>query len=278
MSVGSVAVRPTLAVWKFASCDGCQLSLLDLEPELLALTRAVRIAHFTEMSRAHVSGPYDISLVEGSITTEDDVARILEVREQSRYLVTIGACAATGGIQALRNFVEPGEYASMVYAHPDYLRSLDTSTPISAHVPVDYELRGCPIDRFQLLEVILALLAHRRPIVATHSVCQECKARGTVCLAVSGETVCLGPVTRAGCDALCPSVGRGCFGCFGPSEGANVDSLTNWLRARGHSDVTLARLLQTFNAAAPAFRDGATNLVSTKVMLGEKPGTRKETS
>jgi coenzyme F420-reducing hydrogenase gamma subunit len=278
MSVSAVVARPSLAVWKFASCDGCQLSLLDLEPELLALTQAVRIAHFTEMTRAHVSGPYDVSLVEGSITTNDDIARILEVREQSRYLVTIGACAATGGIQALRNFVEPGEYASMVYAHPEYLRSLDTSTPVSAHVAVDYELRGCPIDRYQLLEVILAFLAHRRPIVATHSVCQECKARGTVCLAVSGESACLGPVTRAGCNALCPSVGRGCFGCFGPSEGANVDSLTNWLRSRGHSEVTLARLLQTFNAAAPAFREGATHLGSTKVTLGEKPRTRKEPS
>ena len=188
------------------------------------------------MTRAHVEGPYDVSLVEGSITTEDDVARIVEVRAQSRYLVTIGACAATGGIQALRNFVEPGVFPAMVYAHPEYLRSLDTSTPVSAHVAVDYELRGCPIDRFELLEVILALLAHRRPIVATHSVCQECKARGTVCLAVTGECACLGPVTRAGCHALCPSVGRGCFGCFGPSEGANVDALMEWLRSHGHDD------------------------------------------
>jgi coenzyme F420-reducing hydrogenase gamma subunit len=268
--------RPTLAVWKFASCDGCQLSLLDLEPELLALTRAVRIAHFTEMTRAHVEGPYDVSLVEGSITTSDDLARILEVRKQSRYLITIGACAATGGIQALRNFAEPGEFASMVYAHPEYLRSLDTSTPISDHVAVDYELRGCPIDRFQLLEVILALLAHRRPVVATHAVCQECKARGTVCLVVAGESACLGPVTRAGCNALCPSVGRGCFGCFGPSEGANVDSLIGWLRSHGHSDAVLTRLLQTFNAAAPAFHDGATNLAMTRVALGQNPRTRKE--
>ncbi len=275
MSVGNAVARPTLAVWKFASCDGCQLSLLDLEPELLALTRAVRIAHFTEMTRAHVEGPYDVSLVEGSITTPDDVARVAEIRAQSRYLITIGACAATGGIQALRNFVEPGTYASMVYAHPQYLQSLDSSTPVSAHVAVDYELRGCPIDRFQLLEVILALLAHRRPLVASHSVCQECKARGTVCLAVTGECACLGPVTRAGCNALCPSIGRGCFGCFGPSESANVDALVHWLRAHGHDDLTLERLLQTFNAAAPPFRDGATKLIATKVALARSSSTRE---
>lgn len=277
MSLTTTA-RPTLAVWKFASCDGCQLSLLDLEPELLALTRAVRIAHFTEMTRAHVDGPYDLSLVEGSITTEDDVARILQIREQSRFLVTIGACAATGGIQALRNFAQPGRYASMVYAHPEYVRSLDTSTPISAHVTVDYELRGCPIDRHQLLEVVLSVLAQRRPIVATHSVCQECKARGTVCLLVAGEEPCLGPVTRAGCGGLCPSIGRGCFGCFGPSEGANVDSFTGWMRAKGHTEVELVSLLQTFNAAAPAFREGAVHLESTAVSIGPRPLEREERS
>jgi coenzyme F420-reducing hydrogenase gamma subunit len=255
-STSNSDVRPTLAVWKFASCDGCQLSLLDCEQELLALTGAVRIAHFTEMSRATVSGPYDISLVEGSITTPDDVERIKEVRANSRHLVTIGACAASGGIQALRNFVEPGAYASVVYTHPEYLETLETSTPISAHVAVDYELHGCPIDRHQLLEVLLAFLAGRRPVVAGHSVCQECKARSTVCLLVSDKTACLGPVTRAGCGALCPSVGRGCFGCFGPSDSANVASLTARLRLLGRSDGELDRLLQTFNAAAPAFRSG----------------------
>jgi coenzyme F420-reducing hydrogenase gamma subunit len=267
--------RPTLAVWKFASCDGCQLSLLDLEPELLALAHAVQIAHFNEMTRAHIEGPYDVSLVEGSITTDDDRARIVEIREQSHYLVTIGACAATGGIQALRNFAEPGVFASLIYAHPEYLHSLDRSTPVSDHVSVDYELRGCPIDRFQLLEVILALLAHRRPLIATHSVCQECKARGTVCLLVSSETACLGPVTRAGCNGLCPSVGRGCFGCFGPSEGANVDSLVSWLRSRGHGDDSLVRLLQTFNAADPTFRRGAEQLAVTKVALRSNPRSRR---
>ncbi len=260
--------RPTLAVWKFASCDGCQLSLLDLEPELLALTRAVRVAHFTEMTRASVEGPYDLSLVEGSVTTEDDVARIKAVRANSRYLVTIGACAATGGIQALRNFTEPGRYATTVYAHPEYLDTLDTSTPASAHVAVDYELHGCPIDRHQLLEVILAFLAHRRPIVAKHSVCQECKARGTVCLLVTGAAACLGPVTRAGCGALCPSVNRGCFGCFGPSEGSNAASLIDWLRARGFDGAELARLFQTFNAAAPAFRDAALYAEPVTVAVG----------
>jgi sulfhydrogenase subunit delta len=258
MSDTSVATkRPTMAVWKFASCDGCQLSLLDCEDELLTLAKAVQIARFTEMSRASADGPYDISLVEGSITTAQDAERIKAVRANSRYLVTIGACAATGGIQALRNFAAPGEYAAIVYAHPEYLDALDTSTPISSHVRVDFELHGCPIDRGQLLEVLLAFLAGRRPVIASHSVCRECKARATVCLLVSGETPCLGPVTRAGCDALCPSIGRGCFGCFGPSESANCAALVTRLKGLGTPEATVARLFGTFNTAAPGFVEQA---------------------
>jgi coenzyme F420-reducing hydrogenase gamma subunit len=251
--VPSTDVRPSLAVWKFASCDGCQLSLLDCEDELLALAGVVHIAHFTEMSRASSEGPYDISLVEGSITTPDDAARILEVRRNSRHLITIGACATAGGIQGLRNFAAEGAYAGMVYAHPEYLRTLETSTPISAHVNVDYELHGCPIDRRQLLEVLFALLAGRRPAIAGHSVCQECKSRGNVCVMVAHATPCLGPVTHAGCGGLCPSLGRGCFGCFGPADTSNTVSLADQLLRNGASTEQVSRLFRTFNANAPVF-------------------------
>jgi coenzyme F420-reducing hydrogenase gamma subunit len=248
------AARPSVAVWKFASCDGCQLSILDCEEELLQLAGTVRIAHFLEMSRATVKGPYDLSLVEGSITTPDDVERIQQVRRVSHRLITIGACATSGGIQGLRNFALAGEYTSVVYAHPDYIHALDTSTPISAHVPVDLELYGCPIDRHQLLGVITAILAGRRPRIPGHSVCEECKGRGTVCLLVSRGTPCLGPVTRAGCGALCPAVDRGCFGCFGPTDTANTASLAGELRRQGMAAVDASRLFRTFNAGAPAFR------------------------
>jgi coenzyme F420-reducing hydrogenase gamma subunit len=211
--------RPTLAVWKFASCDGCQLTLLDCEDELLAIADRVHIAHFLEASTATVAGPYDISLVEGSVTTPSDVERIRFVREQSKLLVTIGACACAGGIQALRNFADVDEFRSIVYARPEYIQTLATSQPISAFVDVDLELRGCPIDREQLLETLSALLIGRRPDLPRHSVCFQCKARGISCLRVLGKT-CLGPVTHAGCGALCPAYGRGCFGCFGAAAGA----------------------------------------------------------
>ncbi len=209
--------RPTLAVWKFASCDGCQLTLLNCEDELLAIAGAVQIASFTEASSAVLPGPYDISIVEGSITTPGDAERIRKVRDQSRFLITIGACATAGGVQALRNFT--GDLVPVVYTSPEYIRSLRTSTPIAEHVPVDFELRGCPVDRRQLLEVIAALLAGRKPNVRAHSVCVECKRAGRTCVLVAHGTPCLGPVTQAGCGALCPSVGRGCFGCFGPAPG-----------------------------------------------------------
>ena len=246
--------RPTLAVWKFSSCDGCQLSILDCEDELLALAGAVRIANFLEASSAVLPGPYDVSLVEGSITTPHDAERIKEVRAQSRKLITIGACATAGGIQALRNFADVNDMISAVYARPDYIDTLATSTGIAEHVPVDLELRGCPVNKAQLLEVISALLAGRRPAIPTHSVCVECKMRGSVCVMVQG-TPCLGPVTQAGCGAICPAYRRGCYGCFGPMETPNTPALAAAWRAHGATSGDVTRAFRSFNAGAEAFRD-----------------------
>lgn len=249
--------QPSLAVWKFASCDGCQLTLLDCEDDLLPLAGRVRFAYFLEATSATSEGPYDVSLVEGSITTPGDVQRIRAIRAASRVLVTIGACATAGGIQALRNAANADEYRSVVYAHPEYLDTLDDSTPISAHVPVDYELRGCPIDRGQLLDMLTALLAGRRPRLPAYPVCTDCKRRGLACVLVAAGTPCLGPVTRAGCGAVCPAVGRGCFGCFGPVADANTAALLAQLRATGATGAELRRLLSTFTVAEPAFAAAA---------------------
>jgi len=246
----SDTVKPTLAVWKFASCDGCQLSLLDLEDELLALTEAVELADFREATSRVIDGPYDLSLVEGSVTTPHDLERIQEVRRASKALVTIGACATAGGIQALRNFANVREFVSAVYASPEYISTLETSTPISAHVPVDFELRGCPINKRQLLEVVSAFLHGRRPGIPSTSVCTECKQRGTVCVTVAHGTPCLGPVTHAGCGALCPAYNRGCYGCFGPMETPNLASLTRKLHVLGMDERDVERVFRTFNVEA----------------------------
>jgi coenzyme F420-reducing hydrogenase gamma subunit len=253
-----VSPRPKLAVWKFASCDGCQLSLLDCEDELLALAGQIEIAYFLEATSGTVEGPYDLSLVEGSVTTPDDRERIQRVRGASKALVTIGACATAGGIQALRNFGDVDDFVRAVYASPDYVETLAASTPISAHVPVDFELPGCPIDKHQLLEVLTAFLHGRRPGIPSTSVCTECKRRGTVCVMVAHGTPCLGPVTHAGCGALCPAYNRGCYGCFGPMETPNAPSLTRQLKVLGMDEAGIKRVFRTFNADAPAFREAST--------------------
>ncbi len=244
--------RPRLAVWKFASCDGCQLSLLDCEDEFLTLANAVHIASFPEASSLIEPGPYDLSLVEGSITTAGDAQRIREVRRQSKHLVTIGACATAGGIQALRNFANVNDFIAAVYASPQYIDTLATSSPISAHVPVDFELHGCPIRKEQLIEVISAFLAGRRPAIAAHSVCVDCKRCGVLCVMVQG-TPCLGPVTHAGCGAICPSFRRGCYGCYGPMETPNTAALARQWQALGATPRDIRRAYRTFNAAAPPF-------------------------
>jgi len=246
--------NPRLAVFKFASCDGCQLSLLDCEDDLLAVAERVEIAYFLEAGPQDTRGNYDIGLVEGSITTPHDAERILAVRAQCKYLVTIGACATAGGIQALRNWGEVSEFTRHVYAKPEYIKTLATSTPIANHVKVDFELRGCPINKHQLIELISSLLWGRTPRVSRQSVCVECKRRQVVCVAVARGVACLGPVTQIGCEVICPSYARECFGCFGPKEQPNLISLGVRYRADGHDPNHLTRLVHNFNANAPEFR------------------------
>lgn len=248
-----MTAKPRLAVFKFASCDGCQLQLLDAAG-LLQIADRIEIAHFLEASSRIEPGPYDIGLVEGSISTPHDAERIREIRGDCRYLVTIGACATSGGIQALRNWGRLDEFIGAVYASRPYVESLAKSTAIADHVPVDFELRGCPIDTGQLVELITALLLGRKPRTPGECVCVECKARGTVCVAVAKGIPCLGPVTQAGCGAICPAHDRECFGCYGPAEAVNLVSLTGFYRQRGTSRESLLRLVRSINGYAPAFR------------------------
>jgi sulfhydrogenase subunit delta len=239
-------------VWKFASCDGCQLSLLDCEDELLPLAAELDVAYFLEAGKSDVRDHYDVSIIEGSVTTAHDAERIREIRAHSGRVIAIGACATAGGIQALRNFASVDEFVALVYASPRYISTLATSTPASAHVPVDYELNGCPPDKGQLLEVISAYLNGRRPAIGAHSVCVECKRRGNVCVMVAHGTPCLGPVTHAGCGALCPSYHRGCYGCFGPMEAPNAGSLGAWLAGHGLAERDVVRAYRTYYAGADA--------------------------
>jgi coenzyme F420-reducing hydrogenase gamma subunit len=246
--------KPKLAVFKFASCDGCQLSLLDAEDELLLIAGAIEIANFPEASRRTLKGPYDVGLVEGSITTPHDVERIRGIRKQCKVLITIGACATSGGIQALRNWKDVKEFTRYVYASPEHISTLDRSMPIGSYVHVDFELRGCPINKYQLVEVVNAFLNKRKPNTPTHSVCIDCKLKGNVCVMVAKEIPCLGPVTQVGCGAICPSLNRGCYGCFGPMENPNPPALSKQFKALGIANHDILLMFRGFNAYAEAFR------------------------
>lgn len=250
--------KPRLGVWKFSSCDGCQLSLLDCEDELLAVAGAIDIAYFPEATRKDDDGGrYDLAFVEGSVTTPHEAELIRDVRARSTTLITLGACATSGGIQALKNGADVTEFINAVYAHPEFIDTLDTATPISDHVKVDFELRGCPISKTDLIELVAATLAGRAPQTPAHSVCYECKMAGQVCVMVTEGKPCLGPVTHAGCGALCPGYARGCYGCFGPKETPNTASLAAQLAQNGADKRQIYRLFSTFNTNAPEFREEA---------------------
>ena len=246
--------KPTVAVYKFSSCDGCQLSLLNLEDELLDLVGAVELAYFLEARRQTLPGPYDIALVEGSVSTPHEIERIQEIRKQAKTLVAIGACATSGGIQALRNNLNLDDLALTVYAHPEYLHALPTSTAISEHVKVDYELWGCPVNKYQLVEVIQAILQKRRPNLPAHSICLDCKRKGIVCVMVAYGIPCLGPGTRTGCGVLCPSNGRGCYGCFGPAVSADMKTVLTSMNYVERYPGEVRGLLTNISNNAPAFR------------------------
>lgn len=254
--------RPSVAIYKFSSCDGCQLSLLNMEDELLDLANAVDIALFLEATRASRAGPYDVALVEGSVTTEHEVERIGEVRRQAKILVALGTCATAGGIQALRNFAAAPQLAAAVYAHPEYLQYLETSRPLSEFVKPDLELWGCPVNKAQVIEVILALIQNRRPNLPAHTVCLDCKRRGASCVVVDQGVLCLGPATQAGCGAICPAMGRGCYGCFGPNRQANMESLAHLFLQIESRPGEAARLFRGISGYAPAYSKAATDILA----------------
>jgi sulfhydrogenase subunit delta len=250
------AARPRLRVGivKFASCDGCQLTLLGLEDELLALNDRFEIVEFPEASSLRSAGPYDVLLVEGSISTPDQALEIQELRRQAKLLVTIGACASYGGIQALRNWSDHEVFRTAVYAHPEYVDSLASAQPVAEHVKVDAELHGCPISPDQLRELLVSVAVGRRPQIREEAVCLDCKRRGTVCVMVAQGEPCLGPVTQSGCGALCPTFGRGCYGCFGPREQANAPALARTFALGGRNDEDVSRLFAGFTAWSTPFR------------------------
>lgn len=242
--------KPRIGVFKFASCDGCQLTILNMEEELLDIIETVDISYFMEAMDRPLKGIFEISIIEGSISTERQKEEIVEIRERSRNLITIGACATSGGLQALRNWASLTSYKEYVYPVPDTIESLSTSTPISDHVHVDYELWGCPVNKEALSETIISFLVGKRPTIPRYSLCMECKRKAIPCVLVSQSEPCLGPVTKAGCGAICTSLGRACYGCFGPKDDANIESLLRWFKDMGLTQKDCLILLDKMNSYA----------------------------
>jgi coenzyme F420-reducing hydrogenase gamma subunit len=256
--------KPRLAVHKFSSCDGCQLGILNLEDDLLSLVEAVEIAYFLEATSTIQPGPYDIAMVEGSVSTAHEQERIQQIRKESDVLIAIGACATAGGIQSLRNFQDHLKLAEATYDHPEHLNYLEKATPISEHVKVDLEIQGCPVNKYQLLEAVIALIQQRRPHLPTHSVCLDCKRNGTVCVMVAQSIACAGPVTRTGCGALCPASGRGCYGCFGPTPEAEMGAMVPMLQKREQYPDETIHLLRNFSGYAPQFRKAVEEIIEVR--------------
>jgi sulfhydrogenase subunit delta len=249
--------KPRLGVFKFASCDGCQLSLLDCEDQLLVMAERVEIAYFLEATRRPLEGEFDVALVEGSISTPEQENEIRDIRRRSRFLITLGACASHGGIQGLRNFgsLNVENALAIVYASPQYVETLACSLPAGAYVPVDLELPGCPINKNQLLGVLGQMLVGARPRVPNHALCLECKRQHLVCVLVAHGSPCMGPVTSTGCGVLCPSYDRPCYSCFGPSVQPQTAALAERFGQLGLKPDEIRRLFQTFYANASEFKE-----------------------
>ncbi|MBT00465.1 MAG: sulfhydrogenase subunit delta [Oceanospirillaceae bacterium] len=248
--------KPTVAVHKFSSCDGCQLAFLNMGADLVTLTQRVEILHFLEAGLDNPNTPVDIAFVEGSLSTADEIERARKVRSASRYVVSIGACATAGGLQALRNLDNShDQWRDAIYANPQFIETLQHARPIASEIRVDYELWGCPINSRQLLAAINALLFGVPPIDDHDKVCLECKRQQQVCVMVTQDKPCLGPVTRTGCGALCPTFGRDCYGCYGPADNPNTASLSRRFQGLGLLPDAIARRFLMINSGAPAFHD-----------------------
>ncbi len=248
--------KPSIAVHKFSSCDGCQLAFLNAGEDLLTLSELIDIRHFLEAGMADEEAKVDIAFVEGSISTDEEIERIARVRANSDFVVTIGACATAGGLQALRNLDDNHEaWKNAIYAKPQFITTLDYARPVKELIKVDFELWGCPVNGRQVLAAVQQLLFGVAPLQSNDKVCMECKRTHTVCVMVAENRPCMGPVTRTGCGALCPRFGRDCYACFGPAENINGPAMAARLQGLGLPPADVARRFLFINSQAGDFHE-----------------------
>lgn len=263
--------KPKLAVHKFTSCDGCQLAFFNAGEALLTLSELVEIIHFAEAGEINLVTPIDISFIEGSVSTPEEIERVKKIRQRSKYVIAFGACATAGGVQALRNFANQKEWMASIYAKPEYIKTLATSTPASAHIHVDTEIWGCPPNTKQVLDAIKALLLHSTPRIKREKVCMECKRKNYVCVLVAKKQACMGPVTQTGCGALCPGITRPCYACYGPSEVPNPKSLGDWFITKLNvAPEKVAKQFLHLNNQASTFKQAGLYFKGVQIVIENK--------
>lgn len=258
--LGGSSTRPQIAVHKFSSCDGCQLALLNDALSLLELSTLVDIVHFAEAGPLAEFAEVDLAIIEGSINTRHDIQRVVKLRSKAKYVISIGACAISGGVQALRNFTDAQQLLEWQHAvYPEATQTiinedLPTAKPISAYVKVDFEIPGCPINTVQILHALRSILFGVDPEKNLDPVCTTCKHAGVSCVMVAKKEACLGPVVADGCGAICPKLGRACYGCYGPAKYANMPAMLAKLRELGLTEQQIKHKFQHINSQAIEFK------------------------
>ncbi len=252
--LGVAVPRPKVGFFELSSCEGCQLQLLNNEASLLDFLSLVEIVNFREGMK-EAADDYQIAFVEGSVTRADEEERLKKIRDTAQVVVALGSCACFGGVNQLKNRFADQEWVKKeVYGNHAIVSQ--EAMPLSAVIKVDLEIYGCPINKEEVERIVTNLVLGKTVKHPKYPVCMECKARENICLFDLGEP-CLGSVTRAGCDAWCPSNRLGCWGCRGPAPAANLDELKKIVAQR---NIPMERLLDRlecfggFSQAAAALR------------------------
>ena len=236
--------KPKVAFFEFTSCEGCQLTVLDSLQDHPELLDAVEIVQFRE-AMSERGEDYQIAFIEGSCSRPGDETKLREIRERATFVVALGACAHLGGVNAIRNRFPLEDVRQYVYGDKSEWYDTYPARPISAVIPVDATLPGCPIDRDEFIMAVTHLLQGRLPYIPDNPVCIECKLKGNVCVFLRGMT-CLGPITLGGCDAICPSYGQGCDGCRGLISAPNIPALKAVLAEHGMDEGQIEAMMTMF--------------------------------
>lgn len=239
-------IKPKVAVFDFTGCEGCELNKLNFENHLLDILQHIDIVEWREAMDDRVA-EYDIAFVEGSISTPDCVERIFDIRNRAKVLIALGACAVNGGMNAMKNKQPLDMVRETVYGTDKDLFPTLPALPLSAYVSVDYEVHGCPMTQKEFLQLITSILAGKKPSKPDYAVCVECKLDENECVYGKGM-ICMGPITRAGCDALCPSFGQYCIGCRGLVPHPNKEAMLNILIENGLSIDDAEKRMDLYNS------------------------------